>query len=83
MSAGLRAWLAWNSEVSGQINAIDPSTDGLPEQQRHPVQLTRENSYWQCHADFPETAQALPILGPTARLTITITDRDAAVPAGD
>jgi hypothetical protein len=66
--------------VSGQINAFDPITDGLPEEQRHPVQLTRENSHWQCHADFPETARALPILGPAARLTITITDRDDPAP---
>ena len=80
---GLQAWLAWNSQVSGQINAFDPITNGLPEEQRHPVELTRVNSNWQCHADFPETARALPILGPAARLTITITDRDAALPAGD
>jgi hypothetical protein len=80
---GLQAWLAWNSQVGGPITAFDPITDGLQEPQRHPVQLTRENTHWQCHADFPETAQALPILGPAARLTITITDRDAAMPADD
>lgn len=77
---GLQAWLAWNSQVGGPITGFDPITDGLPEPERHPTQLTRDNQYWQCRANLPDAARALPILGPTARLTITITDRNAPTP---
>lgn len=79
---GLQAWLAWNSQVSGAIAAFDPITDGLPETERHPVPLVRSNGQWQCHLDLPDVARSLPILGNTARLTIIISDRDAAKPAG-
>ena len=74
---GLRAWLAWNSRVGGSIAAFDPITDGLPEPERRPVQLTRAGDRWQCRIDLPVAARDLPVLGPAARLTITITDRDA------
>jgi hypothetical protein len=77
---GLQAWLAWNSQVGGPITTFNPITDGLPEPERHPAQLTHDNDHWQCRADLPEAARALPILGPTARLTITITDRNAGTP---
>jgi hypothetical protein len=80
---GLQAWLAWNAEVGGPITAFDPIAEALPEPERRPVQLTRENNHWQCHANLPEAARALPILGPAARLTITITDRDATLPVDD
>ena len=80
---GLEAWLAWNSQVAGSIAAFDPITDGLAEPDRHPVQLTREEGQWQCRVDLPDEARKLPILGPAARLTITITDRDTAMPGGD
>jgi hypothetical protein len=75
---GLHAWLAWNSRVRGSIAAFDPITDGLPEPERRPAPLVRDNDHWQCRIDLPGTARELPILGPAARLTITITDRDAA-----
>ena len=77
---GLQAWLAWNSRVRGSIAAFDPITDGLPEPERHPAPLERDNGHWQCRIDLPAAARELPILGPAARLTITITDRDAAMP---
>ncbi len=80
---GLQAWLAWNSQVAGSIAAFDPITDGLTEKGRHPAQLTRDNDQWQCRVDLPEEARKLPILGPAARLTITITDRNTAMPVGD
>jgi Putative serine esterase (DUF676) len=80
---GLQAWLAWNSQVSGPINAFDPITDGLPEPARHPVALAHDDHQWRCHADLPDAAKVLRILGPTARLTIVITDRDAETPADD
>jgi hypothetical protein len=77
---GLQAWLAWNSRVRGPIAAFDPITDGLPEPERHPAPLERDNGSWRCRIDLPAAARELPILGPAARLTITITDRDAAMP---
>jgi hypothetical protein len=80
---GLQAWLAWNSQVAGPINAFDPVTDGLAEPDRHPAQVTHDNDKWRCHAELPEAAKALPILGPAARLTIIITDRDAVSPFDD
>jgi hypothetical protein len=80
---GLQAWLAWNSQVSGSINAFDPITDGLAEPDRHPAQVTRDNDQWICHADLPKVAKALSILGPAARLTIIITDRNTATSVND
>ena len=77
---GLQAWLAWNSQVGGPITTYDPITNGLPEPGRHPARLTHDNQGWQCSADLPDAARALPILGGTARLTITITDRNAPTP---
>jgi len=77
---GLQAWLAWNSQVGGPITTFNPITDGLPVPERHSARLTRENDHWTCRADLPEAARALPILGPTARLTITITDRNTSTP---
>ena len=81
--AGLQAWLAWNSEVAGAISEFDPITEGLAEPDRHPVPLIRAEGQWQCRVDLPGEARKLPILGPAARLTITITDRDTAIPGGD
>jgi hypothetical protein len=80
--AGLQANLAWNSQVGGANAAFDPITDGLPEAERHPVPLVRADGRWQCRVDLPEVARQLPILGQAAVLTITVTDRDAAAPAG-
>jgi putative serine esterase DUF676 len=74
---GLQAWLAWNSRVGGPITTYDPITSGLPEPERRPAHLTHDNDHWHCSADLPDSARALPILGGTARLTITITDRNA------
>jgi pimeloyl-ACP methyl ester carboxylesterase len=77
---GLHAWPAWNSQVAGPNDSFDPITQGLPEDPG-PAAMTRTGDQWQCHVDLPPVARALPILGPTAALTISITDRDATTPA--
>ncbi|HEX5190748.1 MAG TPA: hypothetical protein VFW16_14475 [Streptosporangiaceae bacterium] len=74
---GLQTWLAWNSEVPGPIANFDPIT-------AEPVQLARVTDHqWQARLAMPTQARQLPILGQNATLTITITDRQAAAPAGD
>lgn len=65
------AWTGWNSAVPGAINQLGQMTDALaltPDPQDRNV----------IHAvlDLPEAARALPIFGPAARLTFTITNRD-------
>jgi hypothetical protein len=72
---GLAAWLAWNSQVAGPNDELDPITEGLPVDARHPVSFHREGKTRICRVDLPEIAQALPILGPQAHLTIRVTDR--------
>jgi pimeloyl-ACP methyl ester carboxylesterase len=70
---GLQAWAAWNSEASGVINKVDPITP-------NPCPIVRTaGGHFQFELPLPATAQALPILGPNAKLLITITDRDPAM----
>ncbi len=74
---GLQSWLDWNSKVSGPIANFDPIAAA-------PTALTRTGDHhWQCQIPLPDQARQLPILGPNATLTITITDRQAAAPADD
>jgi len=73
---GLRTWLAWNSEVPGPIANFDPIT-------AEAVQLARvADNQWQARIDLPAQAKQLPIMGQNASLTITVTDREPAAPAG-
>jgi hypothetical protein len=73
---GLQTWLAWNSEVPGPIAKFDPIT-------AEPVHLASvADRQWQARIDLPAQARQLPILGQNATLTITVTDREAAEPAG-
>jgi len=69
---GLQAWAAWNSEVSGAIDQFDPITP-------NPCPIARAtDGRWRFQLPLPATAQALPILGPNATLSLTITDRNQA-----
>ncbi|MGN6791067.1 MAG: esterase/lipase family protein [Streptosporangiaceae bacterium] len=71
---GLRAWLAWNSQVAGPIADFDPIN-------AQPAQLTPGAGHqWQCTVPLPDVAKRLPILGNAGNLTITVTDREAAEP---
>lgn len=81
---GLRAWAAWNSLVAGPNNTFDPITDGLPEGQRDPISLHDSDGVHSCSIPLPDVAHGLPILGPNARLTVRVTDREVttAVPQG-
>ncbi|MGW4354403.1 esterase/lipase family protein [Nocardia sp. NPDC004582] len=77
-SAGdaLQAWVAWNSEVGGEIDQQDPITP-------NPCQITHTaEGRWQFDLPMPAPARALPILGDTAMLVITITDRKPTTAQG-
>jgi hypothetical protein len=69
--AGLAAYMAWNSQVPGAIDAHDPIAD-------QPIQGTRQGDRLVCTFDLPQAARTIPILGPQARLRITVTDRQPA-----
>ena len=73
--AGLAAWAAWNAEVAGANDRLDPITEGLPETARHPLELQPDGDTRIGRISLPPAASALPVLGPKARLTIRVTDR--------
>lgn len=79
---GLSAWVAWNSEVHGANDTFDPITDGLPANRQHAAQLTREGGDYVCGIPLPDAARALPVLGASAGLTISVHDRSGAGTAG-
>jgi hypothetical protein len=72
---GLAAWAAWNSAVHGANDQFDPITEGLPEGQRNPLEISREGDAYVGHIPLPLGARALPVLGPDAALTISVGDR--------
>ena len=74
----LATWAAWNSAVHGANDQFDPITEGLPEGQRDPLKLAREEVGYVGRIQLPEAARALPVLGDAAGLTISVTDRSAA-----
>ena len=78
--SGLQAWAAWNSEVAGPNASFNPITNGRPEGRRDP--LTFDPAKWMTSASvaLPVVAQALPILGAGAHLTIQVTERPGAAP---
>jgi pimeloyl-ACP methyl ester carboxylesterase len=67
---GLQAWVAWRSTVKKPIDEIDPIN---PKPSR--VVRSREGKR-QFRLALPATARALPILGPKAALSVTITERE-------
>ncbi len=75
---GLQAWVAWNSEVAGPHDELDPITDGLSPDRRGASPFSSSGGTWSCRVDLPPVARALPVLGPDAHLTISVTDREAA-----
>jgi pimeloyl-ACP methyl ester carboxylesterase len=71
---GLQAWLAWNSQVAGANDEIDPISP-------QSVALQVVDGVPTCSVDLPPTARSLPILGPKARLTMRVTDRETTASA--
>jgi Putative serine esterase (DUF676) len=74
---GLHAWAAWNSEVAGPNDKLDPITDGLPADRREPITLDNTDGVRSCRISLPAVAQSLPVLGTRAHLTIKVADRTA------
>ena len=72
---GLQAWTAWNSQVAGPNDELDPITEGLPAGQRDPISFDTTEGMRSCDIALPTVAQGLPILGPLAHITIQVTDR--------
>jgi pimeloyl-ACP methyl ester carboxylesterase len=75
---GLQAWVAWNSQVRGANDTADPITEAVPPDQRIAVTFDLSDGVRSCPVDLPDVARALPVLGPTARLTIRVTDRETS-----
>jgi hypothetical protein len=76
---GLSAWVAWKSAVNGANDTYDPITNGLPADQQHPTQPTREEGGdYVCRIPLPRAARALPILGEKADIKISVHDRQFA-----
>lgn len=75
VNGGLVAWVAWNSQVAGPNDELDPITEGLPADRRDPLTFDTTEGVRFCRIDLPAVAQALPILGPRAHLTIRVADR--------
>jgi hypothetical protein len=80
---GLSAWMAWNSEVKGANDQYDPITSGLPADQQHPTEFTREGDNYVCRVPLPAAARALPVLGENADIKISVRDRSPGTSAGD
>ncbi len=77
----LKAWAAWNSEVPGANDEIDPITSGLPVERQDPLMFDVQDGLHVSHVELPTVAHALPVLGPQASLTIRVTDRLRAAPS--
>lgn len=60
-----RAWATWNSEIPGAIRYWQPTDEPLPDHDRAP-------GVWRGLVPLPPTAR--PILGPDARLRLTVTN---------
>ena len=78
--SGLQAWAAWNSEVAGPNASFNPITNGRPEGQRDPLTFDPAKGMTSASVALPVVAQALPILGAGAHLTIQVTERPGAAP---
>jgi len=72
---GIQAWIAWNSEVAGPNDELDPITDGLPVDKHGPSAFSAVNGAYSTRVDLPPTAKALPVLSQGAHLTMTVRDR--------
>jgi hypothetical protein len=77
----LQAWAAWNSQVAGPNDELDPITEGLPADKRDPISFDTTEGMRSCDIGLPTVAQGLQILGPRAHITIQVTDRTSPVAA--
>ena len=78
---GLQAWAAWNSQVAGPNDELDPITEGLPAGKRDPISFDTTEGNRHCDIALPTVAHGLPILGPRAHITIQVTDRTSIAAA--
>jgi Putative serine esterase (DUF676) len=78
---GLQAWAAWNSQVAGPNDELDPITEGLPAGKRDPIAFNTREGMRSCDIALPTVAQGLPILGPLAHITIQVSDRTSTAEA--
>jgi pimeloyl-ACP methyl ester carboxylesterase len=72
---GLRAWMAWNSQVHGALDEFDPITQGVPDASADAAAFERAGDALICRIDLPPSARALAVLGEDARLAISIRER--------
>lgn len=72
---GLQSWMAWNSEVAGPNDELDPITRGLSPDKQGATPFRATNGVYRCHVDLPPIAKALPVLSQGAHLTMTVRDR--------
>lgn len=77
-NTGLTAWAAWNSEVPGAIKDFDIITEALPLKNQILVDFTVRDGIHLGSIPMPHSARALPVLGPTASLSLAVTDRETA-----
>jgi hypothetical protein len=75
---GLQSWMAWNSEVAGPNDELDPITKGLPPDEQGATAFRATNGVYRCRVDLPPIAKALPVLSQGGHLTMTVRDRGAA-----
>jgi pimeloyl-ACP methyl ester carboxylesterase len=73
--AGLRAWMAWNSQVHGPLDEFDPITQGVPDAPADAAAFERAGDALICRIDLPPSARALAVLGEDARLAISVRER--------
>lgn len=73
----VRAWLAWNSQVSGAPDRFDPITDGLPNDADHQASVfTEEGGTLYCDVPLPKVSHPIPCLGNNAHLRLNVSKRD-------
>jgi pimeloyl-ACP methyl ester carboxylesterase len=75
---GLQAWMAWNSQVDGALEDFDPITEGVRGASGDAVAFERNGDVLTNRIDLPATAQALPVLGKSAGLVISVRERAGA-----
>lgn len=77
-NTGLAAWAAWNSEIPGAIKDFEIITEALPPDKQRRIALTVRDGIHLGSVPMPDSARVLPVLGPTASLSLAVTDRNTA-----
>jgi pimeloyl-ACP methyl ester carboxylesterase len=73
---GLEAWAAWNSEVGGVNDELDPITENLKDGRNKPIAFENANGVRSCSIDLPPAAKTIkPLVPDSAHIVVTVTDR--------